>query len=128
MAHRNLSGFRQHADLIRAARAWYAAAGYTRIFADLPGMRPPRTIQVGAKEADRPDLTCRDARNRLIVVEAETCNTVNLEETAVQWRIFRQYADVAGGEFHLVVPAECEEQARAQLTSLGIRADRILAL
>lgn len=126
MAHRRLSGFRQHADLIRAARAWYATNGYTRIFADLPGTRPPRTIQVRAGEADRPDLTCRDARNRLIVVEAETCETVDLEETAAQWRIFRAYADAAGGEFHLVVPAQCAEQAHTRLMLLGIRADRIL--
>ncbi|MDR5683824.1 MAG: hypothetical protein QN163_07355 [Armatimonadota bacterium] len=128
MAHRKLASFQRHANLIRAARNWYESHGYARIFADVPGIRPPRSIHIAGSEPSRPDLTCRDARNKLVVVEAETCDTLDLPETASQWRLFRQYADAAGGEFHLVVPEECAPAAQRRLQVLGIRADHVLAL
>jgi hypothetical protein len=127
MAHRRLASFQRHASLIRAARGWYESQGYARIFADVPGMRPPRSIHVAGFEPSRPDLSCRDEANRLIVIEAETCETLDLPETAQQWRLFRQYADAAGGEFHLVVPEECMAEAERRLQILGLHADRVLA-
>ncbi len=127
MAHRRLASFQRHVRLVRAARSEYAAAGCSRIFADLPGERPPRSVHMAGHAPSRPDLTCRDRANRLLVVEAETCDTLHLEETAQQWRLFRAYADACGGEFHLVVPEECQEQAQALLARLGLRADRLLA-
>jgi hypothetical protein len=111
MAHRRLASFQRHTSLIRAARGWYEAQGYTRIFADVPGMRPPRSVRIAGFEPSLPDLSCRDGANRLVLVEVETCDTLDLAETAEQWRLFRRYADAAGGEFHLVVSEDCTAEA-----------------
>lgn len=126
MAHRKLTSFQRHTSLIRAARGWYESRGYARIFADVPGMRPPRSIRIAGFEPSRPDLSCRDEANRLILVEAETRETLDLPETTEQWRLFRQYADAAGGEFHLVVPHDCTAEAERRLQILGLHADRVL--
>ncbi len=126
MAHRRLASFQRHVRLVRAARSAYAAHGCTRIFADLPGERPPRSVHLAGFPPSRPDLTCRDRQNRLLVVEAETCDTLDLEETGRQWQLFRAYADLCGGEFHVVVPEECRHRAEALLERLGLRADRVL--
>jgi hypothetical protein len=128
LAHRRLASFQRHVRLVRQVRAQYVASGYTRIFADLPGERPPRSVHLSGFAPSRPDLTCRDARNRLVLVEAETCDTLDLEETARQWQLFRAYADACGGEFHVVIPSECEAAARERLTALGVRVDRLVAL
>ncbi|MCS7234582.1 MAG: hypothetical protein RMM30_01135 [Armatimonadota bacterium] len=127
MAHRRLASFQRHVRLVRAARSQYATWGYTRIFADLPGERPPRSLHLAGFAPSRPDLTCRDPAHRLLVVEAETCDTLELEETARQWQLFRAYADSCGGEFHLVVPEECRPQAEETLRRLGLRVDRLLS-
>jgi len=126
VAHRRLASFQRHVRLVRAARAQYAASGYSRIFADLPGERPPRSVLLAGFAPSRPDLTCRDSANRLVVVEAETCDTLDLEETVQQWRLFRAYADACGGEFHVVVPEECRDRAEEALARLGVRADRVV--
>jgi len=126
VAHRKLASFQWHVRLVRAACGAYAASGFQRIFADLPGQRPPRSLHLAGFSPSRPDLTCRDPANRLVVVEVETCDTLHLEETAQQWRLFRAYADACGGEFHLVVPEECRPQALQLLLELGLRADRVL--
>ncbi len=128
MAHRRLASFQRHLRLVRQARAQYLASGYTRIFADLPGERPPRSVHLPGFAPSRPDLTCRDVRNRLVLVEAETCDSLDLEETERQWRLFRAYADACGGEFHLVVPSECEGAARQLLLELEVRVDRLITL
>jgi hypothetical protein len=127
MAHRRLASFQRHTSLIRAALGWYEAQGYVRIFADVPGMRPPRTIRIAGFEPSRPDLSCRGRANRLILVEVETCDTLSLQETAEQWHLFRRYADAAGGEFHLVVSEDCTAEAERRLRILGLHADRVLA-
>lgn len=127
MAHRRLASFHWHVRLVRAAWSTYVADGCTRIFADLPGERPPRALRLAGFPPSRPDLTCRDSQNRLLVVEAETCETLELEETAQQWQLFRAYADLCGGEFHVVVPQECRHRAQALLDRLGLRAERVLA-
>lgn len=126
MAHRRLASFQRHVRLVRAARSRYAASGYSRIFADLPGERPPRSLLLPGFAPSRPDLTCRDPANRLVVVEAETCDTLDLEETAHQWKLFRAYADACGGEFHVVVPEECRQRAEEALARSGVRADLLL--
>ncbi|MFN3285650.1 MAG: hypothetical protein ACK45F_05155 [bacterium] len=127
MAHRRLASFQRHVRLVRAARSQYAASGYTRIFADLPGERPPRSLHLPGFPPSRPDLTGRDPANRLLVVEVETCDTLDLEETTRQWQLFRAYADSCGGEFHLVVPEECRERAAELLDRLSLRVDRLLS-
>ncbi len=126
MAHRKLASFQRHVLLVRQALTRYLASGYVQIFADLPGHRPPRSVYFSGFVPSRPDLTCRDAQNRLVLVEAETCDTAHLEETEQQWRLFRAYADACRGEFHLVVPSECEVAVRERLAEIGLQVDRLL--
>ncbi len=127
VAHRRLASFQRHVRLLRAARSAYVAQGCSRVFADLPGERPPRSVHLPGFAPSRPDLTCRDPANRLLLVEAETCDTLDLEETARQWQLFRAYADLCGGEFHLVVPEECRQRAGELVEQLGLRVDRLLS-
>lgn len=118
----------EHKRLIRMMVNYFSNQGYTNIKADIDGYPQPEPISDGLWNTYIPDLTCRknDWSKTRIVLEAETCSTINDSHTAGQWRAFAR----ASGEFHLVVPETCGNEsgrtkAQRQLRALGITADEI---
>jgi hypothetical protein len=89
----------------------FQTLGYTGMRADLKGYSEPQLIWWTGREQDayRPDLTClkNDAKRTQIILEAETCETIGIEHTRQQWRLFSARAKAIGGEFHVVVPKFC---------------------
>ncbi|MBI4280174.1 MAG: hypothetical protein HY660_17110 [Armatimonadetes bacterium] len=120
-----------HAALIAFAANRLAALGATRVFADIPHHRPPATLAgLGAYPNARPDATGRLPDQRLVIVEVETCGSIDDPHTTDQWRLFRARADAGGAVFVLVVPARCGERegpalAQARAEALGIHFDEI---
>ncbi len=90
---------------------YFQTLGYTALFADLAGYSEPGLIWWTGKEHDayKPDLTCtkNDGRGTPIILEAETCETLFIDHTMQQWKLFSARAKQIGGEFHVVVPKHC---------------------
>lgn len=123
-----------HDSLIRMMVKYFERLGYTEIRAEIPGYSPPEEIYWTNRPGQRyrPDLTCRmnNATRTLIILEAETCNSLTGTHTTEQFRIFSAHARNNSGEFHVVVPRVCryetgEECTRRFATSINVRIDRI---
>ena len=128
MASRTRTESTEHKQLVKMMVNHFSNQGYTNIRADIDGYTRPEPIGDGHGRTYIPDLTCnKNDRNRSrIVLEAETCGTIDDGHTAGQWRAFAR----ARGEFHLVVPKTCGREpgrtkAQRQLRALGITADEI---
>ena len=127
MVTRELAESREHRSLIRMMLNYFRNQGYTNLRADLESQTPPEQI------GDRiPDLTCNknDFGRTFIILEAETCSTISHEHTEEQWKAFYRKAREVEGEFHLVVPRNCDDDsgrslARQRLSELEITADHI---
>ena len=118
----------EHRQLIRMMVNHFRNQGYTNIKADLDGYTQPEPISDGYGNTYIPDLTCNknDRNSTRIVLEAETCGTIDDGHTAGQWRAFTR----ARGDFHLVVPKTCGNEsgrakAQRRLRELGITAKEI---
>lgn len=77
-------------------------AGYGGVRADLPGWEAPEVIH-GAMRDHRPSLSCQSPRPIFLDVVAEA-GSLTLEELASRWQLFASAAELARGEFHVVVP------------------------
>ena len=129
---RNAAQSKEHQQLVRTMAVHYGRQGCSNIKADLPGYEQPHTIRSGSVE-HRPDVTCtktQGGHKRIIILEAETCESVEDSHTASQWKLFRLAADSWGGEFHIIVPRQCgnsagRDLAHQRLRELGISADEI---
>jgi hypothetical protein len=98
--------------------------GYSEFKADLEGYDQPDEIS-----GYIPDLTCRknDSKRTLILLEAETCNTIFEAHTEKQWTAFYNYAKQFDGEFHVVVPKTCDSKPGRDLANERLKQLRIFA-
>lgn len=127
-ANRTGAESQEHINLIAMMANHFKQKGYQNIKADMDGFLQPEPISDGKGNRYIPDLTCtkNDLLGTRIVLEAETCGTINDSHTAGQWTAFAR----AQGEFHVVVPKNCgltsgREKAKARLRDLGITAQEI---
>lgn len=115
MSNRNLAHIGEHDNLVHMMINEYRRQGYTTIDADLNGFNQP--MEIGGF---RPDIIA-DGRTPIIICEAETCDTINIEHTENQFNAFanatRRQQNV---EFHIAVPNACVADARQRLRDLGI--------
>jgi hypothetical protein len=122
----------EHDQLILMMARYFNQLGYTDIKADIPGWTKPDYIYWTNNPNNwyYPDLTCLDKSGISIILEAETCNTLNDEHTKEQFEIFRARANKINGRFEVVVPRICNESNGRDLiqkiaNSWGIRLDNI---
>jgi hypothetical protein len=115
---------KEHNRLINMMANHFRKLEYTDIKADITGYTRPDEIY-----GHVPDLTCRknDVTRTLIILEAETCDTIFHEHTDGQWKTFFNEASRKKGEFHLIVPKTCDgrsgrQMANERLNQLGISA------
>lgn len=116
-----------HQNLIRMMASYFRRQGHTDIRADLTEYQQPAEIH-----NHTPDLTCKkgDGKGTLIVLEAETCDTISDAHISDQWGTLYRYARSIDGEFIIVVPTLCNnisgrDLVRQRLLHLGISADAI---
>jgi hypothetical protein len=122
----------EHDQLILMMANYFRGLGYTEIKADIPDWEKPNFIYwTNIPERKYfPDLTCRDRNGFFVILEAETCSTLNDQHTREQFEIFRAHADQQQGRFEVVVPIICQgrdarTQIRAIAESWNIRIDQI---
>lgn len=109
MVGRGPNESREHRDLVLMMANFFTKEGYLDVKADLINWNQPQVIN-----GHIPDVT--GIRNgELVILEAESCDTINDSHTADQWKAFSQ-----GGKFHVVVPKRCRTDANNRLTQLGL--------
>lgn len=107
----------EHDNLILMMAKYFQQLGYIDIKADIPGWTRPDFIYWKNNPNNRyfPDLTCRDTYGTFVVLEAETCSTLNDQHTRDQFTIFRAHANNLQGRFEVVVPRSCSGSDGRQL-------------
>lgn len=67
-----------------------------------------------------PDVSAVSPLGRPLIVEVETCDSINLDETRAQWAAFSAHAIRQRGFFRVLVPAQCVAAARNAARVWGI--------
>ncbi len=88
-------------DAIRLMAEALPLAGYGGVRADLPGWEAPEVIR-GAMKDHRPSLSCKSPRPIFLDVVTPH-GSLTIEELASRWQLFASAAELAHGEFHVVV-------------------------
>jgi len=76
-------------------------AGYSGVRADLPGWEAPDVVH-GAMRDHRPSLFCEQPKP--VFLDVLSPGPISLEDVASRWQLFASAAELAGGEFHVVLP------------------------
>jgi hypothetical protein len=76
-------------------------AGYAGVRADLPGWEQPEVIH-GAMRDHRPSLFC--AEPKPVFLDVLSPGPITLDDVASRWQLFASAAELASGEFHVVIP------------------------
>ena len=127
MVIRTLAESEKHKKMVRMMLNHFKDQGYSNLKADRENETLPD--QIGDHV---PDLTCckNDEKRILIIVEAETCDTMSHEHTEDQWKAFYRKSREVNGEFHLAVPRVCngdsgQALANQRLDELNIKAHKV---
>jgi hypothetical protein len=122
----------EHDALVLMMARYFQQQGYTDIKADIPGWTKPDFVYWTNNPENKfyPDLTCRDTRNVFVILEAETCSTLNIQHTQEQFQIFSAHSRKVNGRFEVVVPRVCQnEDARSLIQRIaagwGITIDNV---
>jgi len=124
MNHRAQNEISEHDSLVLMMANYFKSLGYSNIKADIVGWERPSPIWWSNNENVKyiPDLTCQDKQGRLIILEAETCTSLNTVHTHDQFNIFRAHATGNNGRFEVVVPRICNGgDGRALISQLASR-------
>jgi hypothetical protein len=76
-------------------------AGYAGVRADLPGWEAPEIVH-GAVRDHRPSIFCEGPRP--VYLDVIPPGRISLDELASRWQLFASAAELAHGQFHVVVP------------------------
>ena len=125
MTNRPSSENDRHASLIRMMADHFVILGYADIKADPDGYAQPSQIDYHVL-----DLTATKSSGKLIVLEAETCETIADIHTPSKWRDSYNNARRMGNEFHIAVSRFCDgkdmiQRVQETLNKLSISADEI---
>jgi hypothetical protein len=111
-----------HDSIVQALTTALPKHGYENVKADLPGHTKPLLIHwKGKQEGHIPDVTAtKDGKG--YIFEVETADTITIQHTVEQWKLFAASADLNNKEFVVVVPTGCGEVAREQVKQLKLTA------
>lgn len=110
-----------HDNMVVYAARFLMAKGFQNVQADLPGWSQPAKITwKNTGQGHIPDVTGdNDGQN---LFEVETDDTINIDHTADQWRLFAAYADQHQAKFWVVVPQGSRPKTEARLRQLNLKA------
>jgi len=112
----------KHDQLVNAMAEMFKTQGYT-VKADLPNYNEKPTEWAGC----RPDIEAfkNGLVNKRILIEAETCDSLDWETTKAQWQAFSSAPNTL---FYVVVPANCIENARAKRKEWAVKIDQFYTI
>lgn len=109
----------QHDQLVRALADTFDSQGY-HVRADHishPNGAP------GSIGEHVPDIKAWND-SQIVIAEAETSDTISTNETHTQWTAFSNATKRANAYFHIIVPKDSLESAKAQASNWGIHVDQ----
>lgn len=110
-----------HDTMVEYVARFLIDKGYQNVKADLSGAsRPDKIAWKVTGEGHIPDVTTGNPLRNLF--EVETDDTIDIEHTADQWRLFATYAVQNEAKFWVVVPEGSGARANARLRELGLTA------
>lgn len=117
MSKRGDNESKEHENLVSMMAKYYSTKGYVTIKADLNEY---------ANKPDKingyvPDVIA-EGKAPFIILEAETCDSIDIEHTELQFKAFDKFVKQNGGEFHIAVPRQCYEIAVAKINKMGLKA------
>ncbi len=112
----------EHDALVLMMARFFIREGCSDVKADIPGWLRPDGIWWDNKPEHKyfPDLTCTDSNGKLVILEAETCESLATQHTKEQFQIFSAHASNMNGRFEVVVPKICNgKPTNLQVLSLA---------
>lgn len=111
-----------HDSMVKSVADHLATNGYTNVMADVQGYACPGEIcWKSTRTCHIPDVTARCDETRYIF-EIETEETIAVEHTQSQFKLFHASCAQFGGVFCVVVPKASVATANRVLAQLGIAA------
>lgn len=111
-----------HDSMVKTLADYLKGNGYTNVLADVPGFaRPAEICWKDRRECHIPDVTATHAQTRY-VFEVETDESIGIEHTESQFKLFNASCTQFGGVFCVVVPKSVLPVANQVLQRLGINA------
>lgn len=115
----------EHDAMVSFVVAYMKGNSFTDIKADIPGYTQPACIYwtaEGEKSGHRPDATGVNQNGVSLLFEVETADTIAIEHTASQWKLFSAFAKQHNKTFYAVVPRGSSAAAQKEIERLGITA------
>ena len=111
-----------HDRMVKHVAEFLVSKHYRDVKADLPGWpTPEKIVWTSTNEGHIPDVTAMGQLFNLF--EVETDDTINIDHTADQWKLFSRYAEQHNAVFWVVVPGGSKLKAEQRIKQLGIKAD-----
>jgi hypothetical protein len=117
--HRSLDEAIEHNRLVYLMALHFKKLGHQKVRADLKKWEKPDPIySPNSYKRFIPDITC-SYQDTFIILEAETCTTLNKAETREQFAVFRAHADMISGRFEVVVPKICKSSGKIEMQNIA---------
>lgn len=101
-----------HSELMKKVTELMKTQGF-KIWADYEGFEKPQEIN-----GEIPDIYA-EKDEETVVIEIETCASINWPETRKEYEIFANYSITTGTSFQVYVPIKCMAQAIKQASEWG---------
>lgn len=110
-----------HDSMVKTLIDYISKNNFTEIKADLKDFTTPSKISWKDKgDSHIPDVTGKHA-GVIHLFEVETDDSINVEHTKSQWKLFGAFANQNGAIFIPVVPAGSKQNALLVLNELGLK-------
>lgn len=112
-----------HEDMVLTTANYLVSNLYTDVRADVNDYETPTKI-IWSKTQDGhiPDITSK-YNGVEHIWEIETEDSISIDHTKSQWKLFSTYAAQHNAKFHIVVPEGFIEDAQNQAEEWGIKAE-----
>ncbi|HXV39276.1 MAG TPA: hypothetical protein VD699_06885 [Nitrosopumilaceae archaeon] len=108
---------KQHESMVRSMVDEYKKDGTNKILgADLDGYPKPQEL-----DGRIPDIIVKTSTS-YIILEAETCDSIEWDDTKSQLTVFYNYATKNNVKFDMVVPKSCIDKVNKKLSEWKISA------
>lgn len=116
---RGIGSQSQHDRLVKAMANMFEGKGY-QVKADLDTYQNKPSEWAG----HRPDVEAikNGLINKRILVEVETCDSLDWPNTQAQWQAFSSMPNTL---FFVAVPSNCVGEAREKITQLNVKVDQL---
>jgi len=113
----------EHDNLVKTVANYLISQNFTDVKADIEGyLQPSKITWTATGEGHIPDVSAI-INNTQHIYEIETEETISIEHTKNQFVLFSEFAKGHKAVFHIVVPADCKNDAVAQANEWGITAE-----